>query len=195
MHHLLDINNLISAYGYLGIFVIVFFESGLIFFLPGDSLLFTAGIIASTGGLAVGVLIPIIFVATFFGGLFGYWIGVNLERLRGHSFFKKFIKDEHIEKTHAFFVKYGRGAVVFSRFVPIVRTFLPIVAGMARMNKKEFLTWSVLSSVLWPAVVVSLGFFLGRSFPWIENYMGLVIAIVVLLSFLPAVFHLARHKS
>ncbi|MFZ1019620.1 MAG: DedA family protein, partial [Minisyncoccia bacterium] len=129
MTHLFDITYLITTYGYLGIFVIIFLESGLFFALPGDSLLFTAGLLASVYGFNLSFLIFIIFLATFLGGLGGYEIGVYLEKLRTFSFFRKILKQEHINKAHQFFIKYGKSAIVFSRFVPVVRTFTPIVAG------------------------------------------------------------------
>jgi membrane-associated protein len=193
--HLLDISYLVHTYGYAGIFITIFLESGLIFFLPGDSLLFTVGIFAAAGTLSFFTIIPGTFLATFLGGIGGYIIGVNLEILRERSIFRKLVPDKHIARTHKFFEEYGRSAVIFSRFVPIVRTFLPIVAGMAKMKRKPFVLFSLLGSILWPLVVVSAGFFLGQKFPGIEHYMGWVIAGVVLLSFLPAVFHFLRKKT
>src|ERR1035437_9537500 len=134
MAQLFDITHIISTYGYLGIFVIVFLESGIFFALPGDTLLFTAGLLASVFSLQIFVLIPVIFVATFLGGVIGYEIGVHIERLSHYAIFRRILKKEHLEKTHKFFDKYGRFTVIFSRFVPVVRTFVPIVAGVVRME-------------------------------------------------------------
>lgn len=192
--HLFDIAYLIHTYGYWGIFLIVFLESGLIFFLPGDSLLFTAGILAAGGVLGLGRLVPAVFIATFAGGIFGYAIGQNIERLRTRSALRKILRQDHIDRTRAFFDRYGRGAVVFSRFVPIVRTFLPMVAGMVRMPYGRFARYSLAGAALWSATVILAGYFLGQSFPWIERYMTLVIAVVVLLSLAPLVFHFFRKE-
>lgn len=195
MLELFDIPNLISNYGYLGIFIVVFLESGIFFALPGDSLLFTAGLLAATYFLNVFYLVPIIFVATFLGGIAGYYIGVHIERLRKFSFVNKILKEEYINKAHIFFEKYGKSAIMFSRFVPIVRTFTPIVAGIVKMDYKLFLKYSLASSLLWSTVVTLSGYFLGQIFPQIKDYMPYVIITVVLLSFLPAVIEMFRNKK
>jgi membrane-associated protein len=195
MVELFNISNLITNYGYIGVFSIVFLESGIFFALPGDSLLFTAGLLASTGYLNLFILIPGTFVATFFGGIVGYYIGVHIDRLRKYNFFNRILKEEYIKKAHEFFEKYGRSAILFSRFVPIVRTFTPIVAGIAEMDYKAFLKYSLISSVLWSTTVTLVGFFLGRIFPQIEHYMSYVIILVVVLSLLPAVIEMFRKKK
>ena len=194
MFHLFNIPYIIATYGYLGIFVIVFLESGIFFALPGDSLLFTAGILASGNLLNVYILIPMIFISTFLGGIFGYYIGTNLEKFRRYSFLRKILKEEHLNKTHKFFEKHGKSAVILSRFVPIVRTFIPIVAGMAKMNYSLFIKYSLISSFLWSTIMTLAGYFLGQTFPWIKDYMSLVIFLVVFLSILPAIFEIMREK-
>lgn len=195
MLELFDIPNLISTYGYLGIFIIVFLESGIFFALPGDSLLFTAGLLAATYFLNVFYLIPMIFVATFLGGIAGYYVGVHIERLRKFKFVNKILKEEYIQKAHVFFEKYGKSAIMFSRFVPIVRTFTPIVAGIVKMDYKLFLRYSLMSSILWSTTVTLSGYFLGQIFPQIKDYMPIVIIVVVLLSFLPAVVEIFRNNK
>jgi len=195
MTHLFDIPYLITNYGYLGIFIIVFLESGIFFALPGDSLLFTAGLFASAFGLNIVFLIVLILVATFFGGLAGYEVGVYLVTLEKFPFLKKLFKKEHIEKAHKFFDKHGLFAIIFSRFVPIVRTFLPIVAGVARMHYFTFVKYSFISSFLWSTIVTLLGYFLGQAFPVIKNYLSLIIVLVVLVSLLPVVFEMTRKKD
>src|SRR5476649_2804045 len=147
MTHLFDITYLITTYGYLGIFIIVFLESGLFFALPGDSLLFTAGLFASVYSFNLFLLIFIISVGSFLGGAAGYEIGTYLETLKRYSFFKVVLKQEHIERAHQFFDKYGKFAIVFSRFVPIIRTFTPIVAGIARVHYKFFIKYNLIGSV------------------------------------------------
>ncbi len=195
MHHLFNIGHLIVHYKYAGIAIITFLESGILFALPGDSLLFTAGILASKGLLKIHLIVPLIFVSTFFGGIFGYYIGLNLEKLRRYYFFKKVIKDEYIKKAHEFFEKHGKSAITFSRFVPIVRTFVPIVAGVAKMDEVSFIKYSLLSSFLWSTIVTLLGYFLGRSFPWLQDYMHILILVIVVLSVLPAIPHLFKKKK
>lgn len=192
---LFDITYLITTYGYLGIFVIIFLESGILFALPGDSLLFTAGLFASVYGFNLFFLIGIIFIATFLGGMGGYQIGVYLEKLRKFSFFRTILKQEYIDRAHNFFIKYGKLAIVFSRFVPIVRTFTPIVAGIARVPYKFFIKYSLVSSLLWSVVITLLGFFLGRIFPQIKNYLWVMAILVVVISLLPIIFEMFRNKK
>ena len=195
MNHLFDITYLITAYGYLGIFVIIFLESGLFFALPGDSLLFTAGLLASVFNFNLFFLIFIIFLATFLGGLGGYQIGVYLDRLRKFSFFRKILKEEYINRAHQFFIKYGKSAIVFSRFVPIVRTFVPIVAGIARVPYKFFIKYSLISSILWSAIVTLLGYFLGKAFPIIKDYLWIIAILVILISLLPIFFEIIQNRK
>ena len=158
MLELFNIPYLLTTYGYAGIFAIVFLESGIFFALPGDSLLFTAGLLASTTYLKLYILIPLIFISTFLGGIAGYYIGVHIHRLRKYAFFQKILKEEHINKAHDFFIKYGKTAIIFSRFVPIVRTFTPIVAGVVRMDYKNFLKYSFFSTLVYDRNIVWLFF-------------------------------------
>jgi membrane-associated protein len=170
-------------------------ESGVFFALPGDSLLFTAGLLASTVGLDLYFLIPLIFLGTFLGGLAGYSIGKNLDRLDRYPIFKKILKPEHIKKAHIFFEKHGKAAILFSRFIPIIRTFMPIAAGIARMEYASFVRYSLVSSVLWSTIVTLAGFFLGRSFPFIKDYLSYVIVVVVFVSVLPGVLEWIRNRK
>jgi len=195
MINLFDIPYLITTYGYAGIFIIVFLESGIFFALPGDSLLFTAGLFAATFGLDLSILIPMIFIATFFGGIVGYEIGLNLEKLRKYSFFKRILKKEHIDKTHEFFERHGKMAIIFSRFVPIVRTFLPIVAGIARVKYSFFLKYSLISSFIWSVSVTLLGYFLGNAFPQIKDYMFVIVILIIVVSLLPIIFEVVYKKK
>lgn len=195
MIHLFDITYLITTYGYLGIFIIVFLESGIFFALPGDSLLFTAGLFASLFNLHIYFLIPLIFVATFFGGIVGYEIGVHIEKLRNFAFFRKILKQQHIDKTHKFFDKYGVYAIIFSRFVPVVRTFVPIIAGVARVPYKFFIKYSLISSLLWSVSVTSAGYFLGQVFPHMKDYLWLIAILIVLLSVVPILFEVIKKRK
>ncbi len=188
MTHLFDIPYLITTYGYAGIAIIVFLESGIFFALPGDSLLFTAGLFVSAFGLNIVFLITLIFIATFLGGLVGYEIGRYLAWLERYPFFRKIIKPEHIKTAHEFFDKHGLVAIIFSRFVPIVRTFMPIVAGVAKMHYGTFLKYSVISSLLWSVLITLAGFYLGQIFPWIKDYISWVAVLIVLVSVVPILF-------
>ncbi len=195
MTHLFDIAYLFTTYGYLGIFVIIFLESGLFFALPGDSLLFTAGLFASVYNFNLFLLIAVIFFATFLGGLGGYEIGVYLEKLRKFSFFKAILKEEYINRAHEFFGKYGKFAIVFSRFVPIVRTFTPIVAGIARVPYKFYVKYSLISSIFWSAIITLAGYFLGRAFPIIKDYLWVVAVLVILVSLVPIFIEVVKGRK
>jgi membrane-associated protein len=195
MLQLFDIPYLITTYGYLGIFIIVFLESGIFFALPGDSLLFTAGLLASVFSLDIWVLIPLIFVSTFLGGIVGYEIGLHLEKLSHYTFFRKILKQEHLDKTHKFFDKHGKFTVIFSRFVPIVRTFVPVVAGAVRMNYKLFIKYSLISSFLWSTTITLLGYFLGQIFPHIKNYLSYMVILIVIVSTLPIFYEMMQEKK
>ena len=194
MSNLFDISHIITTYGYIGIFVIVFLESGIFFPLPGDSLIFAAGLLASAVGFNIIWLTLIIFLSAFLGGLVGYYIGIKLEFFYRYAFFRKIFKREYIDDAHNFFEKHGLSSILLSRFIPIVRTFLPIVAGMARMKFRDFVRYSLLGSFIWSAVFTLGGYFLGRSFPQIQNYLLYVIIIVVILSILPGIFHILKRK-
>jgi len=193
--HLFDITYLLTTYGYPGIFIIIFLESGLFFALPGDSLLFTSGLLVAVLGLKLPILIGVIFLATFLGGLAGYEIGTYLDNLRKFSFFRLILKQEYIDKTHKFFGKYGRVAIIFSRFVPIIRTFTPIVAGIARVPYKFFIKYSLISSIAWATTMTLIGYFLGRMFPIIKNYLWVVAILVVLVSLVPILIQILKGKD
>ena len=194
MNILFNVEYLLTTYGYAGIFAIVFLESGIFFPLPGDSLLFTSGLLASVSQLKIWFLVPTIFIATFSGGLMGYAIGIYIEHLRRYAFLRRILKPEYIEKAHEFFIEHGKGAILLSRFVPFMRTFIPIAAGVARMPKPLFVRYSLISSLLWSAGVTLLGYFLGQVFPQIENYLALVIACIVIISLLPALAEYLRRR-
>jgi len=194
-NHLFDITYLLTTYGYLGIFIVIFLESGLFFALPGDSLLFTAGLLVAVLGLKLPILIIIIFLATFLGGLAGYEIGAYLDKLRKFSFFRLILKQEYIDKTHKFFGKYGKMAIVLSRFVPIIRTFTPIVAGIARVPYRFFIRYSLVSSIAWATIITLVGYFLGRMFPIIKNYLWVVAILVVLVSLVPILIQVLKEKK
>ena len=187
---------LIEAFGTIGLFVIVFAESGLLigFFLPGDSLLFTAGLLASQGHLNFPVILVGCFVAAVTGDQVGYAFGNRV----GPALFRRpdsrIFKQEYVEKAHAFFEKHGSKTIVLARFVPVVRTFAPIVAGVGKMEYRTFVTFNVVGGLLWAVGVTTLGYLLGETFPWIEEYLLPVIGVIILLSVLPVAYELIKAR-
>ena len=195
MPQIFDLQYIISTYGYLGIFIIVFLESGIFFALPGDSLLFMAGLLVAVLDLDLFLLIPLVFTATFLGGIVGYEIGVNLDRLKKFSLFRKILKEENLNKTHRFFEKHGKFAVILSRFVPMARTFIPIIAGIVRMDYPLFIRYSLISSLLWSTSMTLLGYFLGQLFPHIKEYVSFVILLIIFISVLPMIWEMRREEK
>ena len=194
LHHL---DELIAWGGYVGITVIVFCETGILagFFLPGDSLLVTAGLVASQEKLDIWLLNFLLMAAAIAGDSVGYAIGY----FAGPKVFNRedsfFFRKEHLKRTHDFFEKYGGKTIILARFVPIVRTFAPTVAGVGRMTYRRFLSYNVVGGILWVASMTSVGYFLGRSIPNIEKHLHLVVAIVIVVSFLPLVYEWARSRK
>ena len=188
---------LIQEYGawvYLILFVVVFAETGLVVtpFLPGDSLLFVAGTLAAAGGMDVGLLVLILCAAAILGDSVNYAIGKHAgERLvRGG----RFVRREHIEHTHAFFERYGGKTIVIARFVPIVRTFAPFVAGIGQMSYGRFLLFNVGGGILWVVSLTLAGYYFGN-LPWVKANLSLVIIGIVLASIMPAVIEYVRHRK
>jgi len=182
-----ELKELVQMLGYPGLFAAVFAETGLffMFFLPGSSMLFTAGLLASHGLFNVWVLLPLITLAAILGDSTGYWFGTKV----GPALFKRedsrFFRKSHVEKTRAFYERHGVIAIVLARFVPIVRTFAPILAGIAGMRYKTFLSYNVAGGVLWGAGVAFAGYFLGEIFPQVDRYIAPIIAAIIIASFIP----------
>lgn len=193
----IDIIALVQTFGYVGLLAVVFAESGVFagFFLPGDSLLFTAGLLASQGVLNIGVLVVLVPIAAILGDNFGYWFGVKI----GPKIFSRedsfFFHKHHIERTRNFYKKYGPKAIVLSRFIPIVRTFTPVLAGVGQMPYRIFMKYNLLGGILWGSGVLSLGYFLGSSVPGIDKYLLLIILGIIVISFLPVVYEIIKHKN
>lgn len=180
---------IISTYGtwtYGILFTIIFVETGLVVmpFLPGDSLLFAAGTFAALGSLNVWFLIGLLIVAAITGDAVNYSIGHYLGE-RAYNI--KWIKKEYLEKTHAFFEKHGGKAIFLARFVPIVRTFAPFVAGIGRMSYGYFATYNVVGGIVWVVVFTLLGFFFGN-IPFVKKNFELVIIVIILLSVVPMIY-------
>ncbi len=192
----LDPMMILQTGGYLGIAALIFAESGLFLgiFLPGDSVLFASGLLATNGFFIVGPLIMIVVVAAIAGDSVGYWFGSEVgERLYARKD-SRFFKQEYLRRTERFYKKYGGRAVVLARFVPIVRTLAPILAGVSTMKYRVFLAYNMLGGFLWGAGMVLLGFLLGSIIPDSERYILPLSLIIVVVSFLPIFFNLARGK-
>ncbi len=187
-----NIMHLIYHYGYIGMAAITFLESSIFFLLPGDSLLFTAGIVASRGHFNIFILVPVFFFSTLIGSLVGYWLGYHITYLRRFKIFRHLVNHEHLNKVHVFFEKYGKLAMLFNRFVPIARTFGPIAAGAGRMKYTLFIKYNIVGAALWSGTVTLLGYFLGRKFPHIQELLPLMITLIVLVSISPGIFHFSR---
>ena len=190
----LDVRAIIQWGGVAGVTAIVFVETGLFFgfFLPGDSLLVTAGILSAAGLLDIRWLIVCACAAAIIGDQVGYVIG----RRAGEALVQRYGRFRaHLERAHAFYEKYGNKTIVIARFVPIVRTFVPAVAGAAKMNYRRFVTYNVLGGLFWVLSTTLLGYLFGRTIPDIESHLHLVIGIVVFLSVLPAIIEWRKHRK
>lgn len=187
----LDLVSLIQAVGYLGVFAIVFLESGLLigFFFPGDSLLFTAGFLASQGYFDIKVLISGCFIAAVAGDSIGYLIGAKL----GPKIFAKdnsiFFHKKHIERAQRFYDKHGGKTIILARFIPVIRAFAPVVAGVGKMDYKRFLIFNLVGAVFWAIGVTLAGYYLGRLIPDVDKYILPIIGLIVLASVLPVLHH------
>lgn len=196
---IMDVQAIIQWGGIFMICVIVFVETGLFvgFFLPGDSLLVTAGIFASSGHLDLMWLLLLASICAVVGDQVGYLIG----RSAGHALYKRedsmFFKKKHLQKAHEFYEKYGGKTIVIARFVPIVRTFAPAVAGAAEMNYRRFVSFNIFGGILWVFSTVLLGFFMGRLIgaERLNKHIHIVIVVVVFLSILPGIIEYMRARA
>ncbi|MFA6204279.1 MAG: DedA family protein [Gallionella sp.] len=190
---------LVQDYGvwvYAILFAIIFAETGLVFapFLPGDSLLFVAGALCGLDALQLHWLMPLLMLAAFSGDNTNYCVG----RLIGMRVFQRFegrlLKREHLDKTHSFYEKHGGKTILFARFMPIIRTFAPFVAGIALMRYRLFVLYSAAGSIGWIGSLTLAGFFFGN-IPVVKNNLTLIILGVIFLSFLPAMIQYIQHKN
>ena len=191
-----DVEGLIRSGGLAIVCAIVFTETGLFFgfFLPGDSLLVTAGILAAAGHLSLAGLLSLVTLCAILGDQLNYFVG----RQAGQALYSRrdslFFKKKHLERAHAFYERNGVKTIIIARFVPVVRTFCPAAAGAARMTYRTYLTFDIVGGVLWVFTTVLGGFFLGRSLPNVKDNLHIVIAVVVFLSILPAIIEALRHR-
>lgn len=191
-----DLGQLLELIGYPGLFAIIFAESGTVvgFFLPGASLLFTAGFLASQGFLDIRVIIPLVAAAAILGDNFGYWfgakIGVHLFERPDSRFFKR----EYLERTRRFYAKYGTRTILLARFIPIVRTFAPILAGVAGMPYRAFLTYNIIGGLLWASGISYLGYLVGQYIPETGEYIELVILAIIVITTIPLIHEFWRRR-
>jgi len=189
---------LVQQYGtwiYAILFAIIFCETGLVVtpFLPGDSLLFVIGALCGMGSLELQVAMPLLILAAFMGDNTNYWVGRLLGlRLLNHPN-QRWIKHEHLEKTHAFYEKHGGKTVIFARFLPIIRTFAPFVAGIGTMNYRLYVTFSIVGGVAWIGSLTLAGYFFGN-IPVIKENLTLMILVIVFISFVPAILEFIKHR-
>ena len=196
---LFDIESWLESGGLLLLAAIVFAESGLLigFFLPGDSLLFIAGFLSSSAGGSVLPPLPLVALITFIAAVAGDQVGYLFGRRVGPSLFdrnqSRFFNPTNIQKAQDFFDRHGAKTIVMARFVPVVRTFAPIVAGVGRMKYRTFVTFNIVGGLLWGVGVTTLGYFLGEV-SWIENNIEIALIAIVLMSVLPMVLEVVRHR-
>ncbi len=198
MTRFLDPHYIIQTFGLLGVVLAIFAESGLLvgIFLPGDSLLFTAGLFAaSEKGFSIELLVVLGFLAAVLGDNVGYSIGQRA----GPALFKRddsrFFKKKHLHRATRFYEQHGRKTIVLARFVPIVRTLAPMVAGATKMPYRTFFAFNVIGALLWAVGVPTAGYFLGKSIPSIDRYLLPIIAVIVAVSLLPTVVHALKARS
>lgn len=192
------LGEIIKNYGtltYFILFFIIFAETGFVFtpFLPGDSLLFAAGVFASLGSFNILILLLILMLAAILGDTVNYWIG--------HFFGEKIVSNpkipinqEHIEKTNRFFEKHGGKTIILARFVPIVRTFAPFVAGAGQMSYGKFISYNIIGGIIWVSIFTLSGFFFGN-IPFIKKNFSLVVIAIIFISIIPIIIELIKHKK
>lgn len=195
--HSFELMPLVKLIGYPGLFTVVFLESGVFFgfFLPGASMLFTAGLLASQGFFNIFILVPLLTLAAILGDSAGYWFGATV----GYRLFlrpnSRFFRHEHLERAKQFYERHGVLAIVLARFLPIVRTFAPIVAGVVRMQYRTFLAYNVVGALLWAAGVTSIGYYLGATIPGVQTYLTPIVLAIVIATCIPVVREYLRARK
>jgi membrane-associated protein len=197
LHLDVHLNTIIQNFGiwtYLILFLIIFLETGIVItpFLPGDSLLFAAGSFAALGSLNVFVLFIILTLAAILGDTLNYWIG-HFIGPRAFSGNVRFLKKEYLDRTHGFYEKHGGKTIILARFIPIIRTFAPFVAGVGAMDYPRFFFFNVIGAVLWVALFTFGGYFFGN-LPFVRDNFTIVILAIIVISVLPGVFEFLRDK-
>jgi membrane-associated protein len=187
-------SQLIQSFGYLGMFGIIFAETGLLigFFLPGDSLLLVAGLLAKTGTLSLPITILVCALGSILGDQLGYFIGLTAGPKVFNRPQSRFFDPENVTRARAFFDKYGMITIIIARFIPVVRAFAPTMAGVTKVPYSRFLPLSILGGVLWGAGITTVGYVLGGLIPNLEKYIYLVIGAGILAGVIPSAIHLFR---
>ena len=189
-----DIAEMLRAVGYVGLAAIVFSESGLLigFFLPGDSLLFTAGFLASQDYFSIAAIMAVSFIAAVLGDSFGYAFGKKV----GPRIFNRedsfLFHREHLTRARVFYETYGKKTIIIARFMPVVRTFAPILAGVGEMHYKTFFSYNIIGGFLWAIGLTGLGYFLGSAIPDIDRYLLPIIGAIIFFSILPGIIHVLK---
>jgi membrane-associated protein len=193
----IDIAEIIKSVGYVGLFLTIFAESGLFFgfFLPGASLLFTAGLLASQNFFNIYILTATLVTAAILGDTTGYWFGAKVGTKLFTREDSRFFKKKYLEQTRIFYEKYGPQAVMLGRFVPVVRTFVPILAGIVKMKYLKFLRYNVIGGTVWGLGVTLFGYFLGSSIPNAERYFLPVVLLIILVTTLPLFYEIWKHRK
>ena len=204
LHGLTDPNQLIHLlstvltgwYGYLFLFAVVFAESGLLvgFFLPGDSLLFTVGVVSGAGKLPIGLMIAMLAFASMAGDGIGFLLGKTV----GYSLFSKansrIFRREYLDRTHAFYERHGGKTIIYAKFVPIIRTFAAFIAGVGRMNYVRFVSFNVFGAIGWVTLMITLGYLLGNV-PVVRQNFEKVVLLIIAVSLLPVALQVLRRKK
>lgn len=192
-----DLVSVIRAVGYIGVFGILFAETGLLvgFFFPGDSLLFTAGFLASQGFLNIWILAPLCFVAAVTGNATGYAIGHRFGRGLFHRPDSLLFKKENLVRAEAFFERHGGKAIVLAQFLPVIRTFTPVVAGIGAMKYRHFAAFNMIGALLWAVGVTIAGFFLGSTIPNVDRYLLPIVLLIIVVSIAPTAIHVWRDNG
>lgn len=195
--NILDPVSIIETAGYVGLALVIFSETGVLlgFFLPGDSLLFTAGFLASSGLIDLKIVIIISFIMAVLGDGVGYYLGKKY----GHQIFKKtdsfFLNKEYIAKTENYFKKYGGETIIIARFIPIVRTIAPVMAGVGRVGYSKFFIYNVFGGLIWTILLPVAGYYFGKIIPDADKIILPVVFLIIAISFLPPIFTILKDRE
>lgn len=191
-----DIINILKEYGYIAMFIIALIENGIFFFLPGDSMLIAAGILSAGDVFNVYIVLAVFSMGSFLGNLIGYEIGKRLEMYREkHKWLRRILQDQYIEEAHKMFAKYGDRIVLVQRYIPMVRTFGPMVAGAVGMRYQVFVLYSFVGSLLWSVSLVLPAYWLGNHVPGIENRIEIMVLTVLGITTIPVAWQLYSKRG
>jgi membrane-associated protein len=194
-HYISNLNASCGSWTYIIVFAIIFCETGLVIvpFLPGDSLLFVLGALAATKTLNIGLLWILLTIAAILGNMVNYFVGTKMSDVIKRSD-QKLVKPAHLKRTHEFFEKYGPKAIILTRFMPILRTIAPFLAGVGQMDYKQFGLYNLIGGLLWVSIGLWSGWLFG-GLPWVSKNFSLVILAIVIISLIPAVFEFLKHRK